>query len=113
MNEIPKFAAPQTVTTGPIIGSRKVYAAPSGRADIRVPFREITLSDPNAAPVRVYDPSGPYTESNVAIDLANGLKPVREAWIEARNFAGGATSRDQARGQRQCVSGPPCAPLSR
>jgi phosphomethylpyrimidine synthase len=87
MNEIPKFAAPRTVTTGPIAGSRKVYAAPSGRADIRVPFREIALSDPNEAPVRVYDPSGPYTESNITIDLANGLKPVREAWIEARNFA--------------------------
>ena len=38
MNEIPKFAAPRTVTTGPIAGSRKVYAAPSGRADIRVPL---------------------------------------------------------------------------
>ena len=87
MNEIPKFAAPRTVTTGPIAGSRKVYAAPRERADIRVPFREIALSDPNEAPVRVYDPSGPYTESDVAIDLANGLKPVREAWIEARNFA--------------------------
>jgi phosphomethylpyrimidine synthase len=87
MNEIPKFAAPQTVTTGPITGSRKVYASPSGRVDIRVPFREITLSDPNEAPVRVYDPSGPYTESHIAIDLAAGLKPVREAWIEARNFA--------------------------
>ena len=46
MNEIPKFAAPRSVTTGPIAGSRKVYAAPEGRADIRVPFREITLSDP-------------------------------------------------------------------
>ena len=87
MNEIPKFAAPRTVTTGPIIGSRKVYAALNGSADIRVPFREIALSDPNEAPVRVYDPSGPYTESNATIDLAAGLKPVREAWIEARNFA--------------------------
>jgi phosphomethylpyrimidine synthase len=87
MNEIPKFAAPQTVTTGPITGSRKVYAFPSGRADIRVPFREITLSDPNETPVRVYDPSGPYTESHIAIDLAAGLKPVREAWIETRHFA--------------------------
>jgi phosphomethylpyrimidine synthase len=87
MNEIPKFAAPRTVTTGPIIGSRKVYAALNGSADIRVPFREIALSDPNEAPVRVYDPSGPYTESNAAIDLAAGLKPVRETWIEARNFA--------------------------
>ncbi len=87
MNEIPKFAAPRTVTTGPIAGSRKVYAAPGPRADIRVPFREIALSDPSEAPVRVYDPSGPYTESNPAIDLAEGLPSVREAWIEARHFA--------------------------
>src|ERR1700689_3018232 len=87
MNEIPKFAAPRSVTTGPIAGSRKVYAAPKGRAEIRVPFREIALSDPNEASVRVYDPSGPYTESSAAIDLAAGLPSVREAWIEARNFA--------------------------
>ena len=87
MNEIPKFAAPRSVTTGPIAGSRKVYAALEGRADIRVPFREIALSDPREAPVRVYDPSGPYTESATAIDLADGLPSVREAWIEARSFA--------------------------
>ena len=87
MNEIPKFAAPRTVTTGPIAGSRKVYSALGARADIRVPFREIALSDRNEAAVRVYDPSGPYTESNAAIDLAEGLPSVREAWIEARRFA--------------------------
>jgi phosphomethylpyrimidine synthase len=87
MNEIPKFAAPRTVTTGPIEGSRKVYAAPKGREDIRIPFREIALSDPNEALIRVYDPSGPYTENNPAIDLAEGLMPVREAWIEARDFS--------------------------
>jgi phosphomethylpyrimidine synthase len=90
MNEIPtptKFAAPQTVTTGPIAGSHKVYATPKGRPDIRVPLREIRLSDPKEAPVRVYDPSGPYTESDARIDLDNGLPPVREAWISARGFA--------------------------
>jgi phosphomethylpyrimidine synthase len=87
MNEIPKFAAPRSVTTGPIAGSRKVFAALEGRADISVPFREIALSDPGEPPVRVYDPSGPYTESNVAIDLAEGLPSMREAWIEARSFA--------------------------
>ena len=86
MNEIPKFAAPRSVTTGPIAGSRKVYAALEGRADISVPFREIALSDPGEPPVRVYDPSGPYTESNAAIDLAEGLPSVREACIEARSF---------------------------
>ena len=86
MNEVPKFAAPQTVTAGPIGGSRKVYAAPKGRPDIRVPFREITLSDPKEPPVRVYDPSGPYTESVARIDLERGLPPVREGWIAARGY---------------------------
>jgi phosphomethylpyrimidine synthase len=79
-------AAPDTVTTGPIAGSHKVYATPRGHADIRVPFREIALSDPKEAPVRVYDPSGPYTETDVRIDLAAGLKPVREDWIARRGF---------------------------
>ena len=79
-------AAPDTVTTGPIAGSHKVYATPRGHADIRIPFREIALSDPKEAPVRVYDPSGPYTETDVRIDLAAGLKPVREDWIARRGF---------------------------
>ena len=86
MNEIPKFAAPQTVTAGPIGGSRKVYAAPKGRPDIRVPFREITLSDPKEPPVRVYDPSGPYTENVARIDLERGLPLARERWIAARGY---------------------------
>jgi phosphomethylpyrimidine synthase len=87
MNEIPKFAAPETVTTGPIVGSRKVYAAPKGRPDIRVPFRQIALSDANEPSVRVYDPSGPYTEGAARVDLARGLAPVRDAWVAARGYA--------------------------
>jgi len=79
--------APQSVTTGPIAGSRKIYASPKGHPDIRVPLREISLSDPLEPPVRVYDPSGPYTEDNVRIDLAVGLPPVREAWVAARGYA--------------------------
>jgi phosphomethylpyrimidine synthase len=79
--------APRSVTTGPIKGSRKVYATPEGHPDIRVPFREIDLSDPNEAPVRVYDPSGPYTQEDVALDLGQGLPLVREPWIAARNYA--------------------------
>src|SRR5829696_4910942 len=78
---------PQSVTTGPIEGSRKVYAAVPGRPDIKVPFREIALSDPAEAPVRVYDPSGPYTETDSGIDLNKGLSGVREPWIAARGYA--------------------------
>jgi phosphomethylpyrimidine synthase len=78
--------APETVTTGPIIGSRKVYAAPKGYPAMRVPFREVMLSDPAEAPVRIYDPSGPYTEADARIDLKSGLAQVREGWIAARGF---------------------------
>ena len=78
---------PQAVTTGPIMGSRKVYAAVAGHDDVRVPFREITLSDPKEAPVRVYDPSGPYTETDARIDLHAGLPLVREPWIARRGYA--------------------------
>ena len=34
-----------TVTTGPIVGSAKVYDAPEGAAHLRVPFREIRLTE--------------------------------------------------------------------
>ena len=33
------------VTTGPISASTKVYSSPEGHADVRVPFREIALSE--------------------------------------------------------------------
>src|SRR5262249_10235915 len=73
------------VTTGPIVGSRKVYAAPEAAADLRVPLREIVL-DPSSGepPVAVYDPSGPYTDNNVAIDVETGLKRARVAWVKER-----------------------------
>ncbi|MGD0642972.1 MAG: phosphomethylpyrimidine synthase ThiC [Roseiarcus sp.] len=90
MNELAKIttpAVPESVTTGPIAGSRKVYASPKGHADIRVPLREIALSDASEPPVRVYDASGPYTEADVRVDLSAGLEPVREAWIGSRGYA--------------------------
>jgi phosphomethylpyrimidine synthase len=81
-------ARPDTVTTGPIAGSRKIYTSPEGRSDIRVPFREIAL-DPTAReePYRAYDTSGVYTDPSVAIDLAAGLPPVRADWLAGRGFA--------------------------
>ena len=89
MNEIAKIKtpnAPTSVTTGPIEGSRKVYAAPKDRPEIRVPFREIALSDAAEPPVRVYDPTGPYTDPEARIELSTGLAPLREPWILARNY---------------------------
>jgi phosphomethylpyrimidine synthase len=81
-------ARPDTVTTGPIAGSRKIYTSPEGRADVRVPFREIAL-DPTAReePYRAYDTSGVYTDPSVTIDLAAGLLPIRAEWLAKRGFA--------------------------
>ncbi len=78
---------PDTVTTGPIAGSRKAYSAPDGLPSVRVPFREIVL-DPSSLeePVRVYDTSGAYTDASVRIDLARGLPSVRGAWLAGRGL---------------------------
>jgi phosphomethylpyrimidine synthase len=86
MNHPAAAAAPSTVTTGPICGSRKIYVSPPGHPSLRVPMREITLKDPLTPILHVYDPSGPYTGDDARIDLAAGLPPVRETWIEARGF---------------------------
>jgi phosphomethylpyrimidine synthase len=57
--------------------SRRVYI--DGSRGIRVPFREIDLSDGEAS-LRVYDTSGP-----VEIDLDRGLPAARNEWIAARD----------------------------
>jgi len=73
------------VSTGPLPASRKVYVPGERFPDLRIPMREIDLS-PTAKepPVRVYDPSGVYTDPAVTIDIRAGLPPVREGWIRAR-----------------------------
>jgi len=76
---------PASVTTGPIGKSRKVYAAPKGRDDIRVPCREIPLHPSSGeTPLRVYDSSGPYTCASFAPDLSAGL-PSARPWLTARS----------------------------
>jgi phosphomethylpyrimidine synthase len=71
------------VTTGPISASSKVYSAPAGHPDIRVPFREIALSAGEPA-LRVYDPSGPYTDAGASIDVEKGLSRLRADWVRER-----------------------------
>jgi len=113
IREKPQNIVPQSVTCGPLPGSKKIYYHPQGRADIAVPFREIAL-DPSAnePAVRVYDPSGPYTGEGVSIDLSKGLPPIREPWLKARpqlEFYQGRTLRPEDNGrvaQERLV--PPC-----
>ena len=83
------------ITTGPIAGSRKIYDSPPGYPDLKVPFREIQLHESaNEPPVRVYDPSGPYTETDIKIDVEAGLPRIREAWIKERGNVESYTGRD-------------------
>ena len=73
-----------SVTQGPLSASRKVHVNGGRYSDLRVAMREIDLEGPDEAPVRVYDPSGPYTEADSPVDIRKGLAPVRREWIEAR-----------------------------
>src|SRR5215813_6120793 len=85
MNVHDRDIATPKVTTGPIAGSRKVYAVPGAAPDLRVPVREIVLTEAAAEPpVPVYDTSGPYTDDNVAIDVEAGLKRTRIEWVRER-----------------------------
>ena len=78
------FANP-TVTTGAIVGSRKVYASGCAHPELRVPFREVALHpSANEPPLTLYDPSGPYTDPDAIIDINEGLPRPREAWVKAR-----------------------------
>ncbi len=73
------------VTTGAIVGSHKVYASGCAHPELRVPFREVALHpSANEPPLTLYDPSGPYTDESVAIDIDAGLARPREAWVRAR-----------------------------
>ncbi|EJG8880563.1 phosphomethylpyrimidine synthase ThiC [Salmonella enterica] len=75
--------------------SKRIYVTGS-QHDIRVPMREIQLSptlisgtkdhpqyEENEA-IPVYDPSGPYGDPDVAINVQQGLAKLRQPWIEAR-----------------------------
>ncbi len=81
----------QPLTRQQFAQSKKVYLS-GNRPGISVPMREVTLSDTqhadgrltHNAPFRVYDTSGPYSDSSVDIDLRQGLAPLREAWISKR-----------------------------
>jgi phosphomethylpyrimidine synthase len=74
-----------SVTTGPLIGSRKVYASGCAHPDIRVPFREVAVHPTaNEPPVTIYDPSGAYTDPDAKIDINEGLARPRAEWVKAR-----------------------------
>jgi phosphomethylpyrimidine synthase len=76
------------VSTGPLPASRKIHVPGRRHRELRVALREIDLTPAaKEKPVRVYDPSGPYTDPTARIDIRLGLPPLREPWIQARGDA--------------------------
>lgn len=83
MNKIsPQLPKDFALSTGCLPGSQRVYV--TTETGLRVPFREVTLSDPKEEPVRLYDTAGAYGDPAVTIDLDQGLSRPRDAWVLAR-----------------------------
>ncbi|MBL4624226.1 MAG: phosphomethylpyrimidine synthase ThiC, partial [Flavobacteriales bacterium] len=90
---IPSESSQITRTSFP--ASKKVYVKGEIHPEINVGMREISLSDSKAmftkpgeeedtvknAPLTVYDTSGPYTDTNIEIDVREGIPRIREQWI--------------------------------
>ncbi|MEJ5053549.1 phosphomethylpyrimidine synthase ThiC [Sphingobacterium sp. MYb382] len=82
----------EQITTQPLPNSRKVYI-PGTLHPIKVAMREISLNPTRLSngkieenpPITVYDTSGPYTDSNLTIDVRQGIERIRESWILQRN----------------------------
>jgi phosphomethylpyrimidine synthase len=72
----------QEPTAGPF---RKIYVD-GPKHNIRVPMKEIHLQGEFRGQQKfwVYDTSGPHTDPAAAVNVRQGLPPLREAWIEAR-----------------------------
>ncbi|HQY40074.1 MAG TPA: phosphomethylpyrimidine synthase ThiC, partial [Giesbergeria sp.] len=85
------FASLLARARDPFPASRKAYIAGALHPDLRVPVRDIALT--NGEQVSVYDTSGPYTDPQAVIDVRKGLASVRGGWIDAR----GDTERYQGR----------------
>jgi len=79
-------------SSDPLPNSSKVYVPGKIHPELRVPLREIKLSDTKAfngqtetnASVRVYDCSGPWGDPDFQGDVTQGLPSLREKWIRTR-----------------------------
>jgi phosphomethylpyrimidine synthase len=110
------------ISTDPISPkSKKVYVSGTLHPDIKVPFREISLSPPTTVvegngngkgdkakndetSLIVYDTSGPYTDPDAKIDIREGLEPIRLPWITGRGdveFYGGRQIEPKDDGYRE------------
>ncbi|MBA4257485.1 MAG: phosphomethylpyrimidine synthase ThiC, partial [Polaromonas sp.] len=82
MNAPDKLAQLLSLTREPFPASRKVYVPGVRHTDIRVPLREVQLT--NGEVVSLYDTSGPYSDPSADIDVRRGLPDLRGPWLDQR-----------------------------
>lgn len=82
MNAPDKLSQWLALTREPFPASRKVHVPGQLHREVRVPMREVRLT--NGERVTLYDTSGPYTDPTVAVDVRRGLPALRADWIGAR-----------------------------
>ena len=97
------------ITRDAFPNSKKIYV--KGKLhNINVAMREVELSDTidkfngkteKNAPVTIYDTSGPYTDSNIEIDIKKGLPRIREKWILERGDVEQLNSISSAYGKQR------------
>ena len=75
----------------PLPASTKTHEAGVLHPQLRVPLREIALT--NGERIAVYDTSGPYTDPAVTTDVRRGLPATRAAWVESRGDTEAYTGR--------------------
>ena len=94
--------SPETQREAPLPQSKKVYLPGRVHPDIRVPFREIQLSPTQSVngrleinePLKIYDCSGPWGDPSFQGEVARGLPPLRQAWIQKRGDVQEVTPRN-------------------
>ncbi len=70
------------ITREPFPASKKIYLSGEIHPHIRVPMREVTLT--NGEKLSLYDTSGVYSDLDEDVDISCGIKPIRKRWIADR-----------------------------
>ena len=75
-----KFASLLALAREPFPASKKVYLHGDLHTGLRVPMREVTLT--NGEAIALYDTSGPYSDPAAAIDVRKGRSEERRVGKE-------------------------------
>lgn len=94
MSQTPEITSPTIDAhwTEVFPNSRRVFVPGKIHSDVRVPLREVMLSEtkhPNGSvevnePVRIYDTSGPWGDADFGGNVEHGLPALRRDWILGR-----------------------------